>query len=268
MKPLGLIVAGGKSERFGSPKILHDWEGIPQWKRLFHALQPHCSKIILNIPAHQKELFPPDVPFDFLLEEEQNGPLVGLCKAFELHPNQHWLVVASDHFWVEAATFADLIPTKSSSFFMDENGQIYPWLGKISKEDVEEIVKSKNQGEISLFRILKQIPLQKILPRKLEWILDGDFSDKIQLLHPTKSAIKLDLFKYILFKHFILRTLKNEGPLTFTQLQKFAVEELNQQIKGSIPWYLVSVKLDLEARGLIARIPKTKPTKVELVSFV
>ena len=174
MKPLGLIVAGGKSERFGSPKILHEWEGIPQWKRLYSALQSHCSKIILNIPANQKELFPSDVPFDFLLEEEQNGPLVGLCTAFEMHPNQNWLVVASDHFWVEEATFSQLIENNQISVFKDSAQQIVPWLCKIPKSFTSKIVTKKVEGELSFKRILEDLHPKIIEPIKSKWIIDID----------------------------------------------------------------------------------------------
>ncbi|MCP5051936.1 MAG: hypothetical protein GY940_32510 [bacterium] len=33
---------------------------------------------------------------------------------------------------------------------------------------------------------------------------------------------------------------------------------------GEIPWYVVSVKLDLEARGFIVRIPKSSPQRVKI----
>ena len=41
------------------------------------------------------------------------------------------------------------------------------------------------------------------------------------------------------------------------------VEKLQNKFDGKIVWYMVSVKLDLEARHIIERIPKTTPHKLK-----
>ena len=43
------------------------------------------------------------------------------------------------------------------------------------------------------------------------------------------------------------------------------IEELKNKFSGSIPWYVVSVKLDLEARGILERIPKTSPHRLRIM---
>jgi molybdopterin-guanine dinucleotide biosynthesis protein A len=267
MKPWGLIVAGGKSERFGSPKILHEIDGVPQWQRLVDALSPHCERVVLNISEELRPFFTPNTPFEILVENEHLGPLEGLCKAFETYPNRDWLVVACDHFWVEASAFEQLNALKSL-FFQDEQGNLVPWLGKITKMDIEFILQKKKEGEQSLMRILERMPVTTVLPSKKEWILDADSAEKIQLLHPSKSAIKLEVFKYVLIKHFILRTLKNRGSISFSELKNMAEIELNHQIKGSISWNLIHVKMDLEARGIICRIPQKESNRVDFLSLV
>lgn len=40
---------------------------------------------------------------------------------------------------------------------------------------------------------------------------------------------------------------------------------LKDRFDGSIPWYVTTVKLDLEASGVIARLPKTSPQWLRLV---
>ena len=43
-------------------------------------------------------------------------------------------------------------------------------------------------------------------------------------------------------------------------------EELEGSFDGSITWYVTTVKLDLEARGLIERIPRSSPQRLRLVN--
>jgi molybdopterin-guanine dinucleotide biosynthesis protein A len=266
MKPFGLIVAGGKSERFGSPKILHVIDGIPQWERLANAMSAFCDKIILNIPTNLRSKFPEKTPFEFLLEDTQNGPLEGLCKAFVTFPNRDWLVVGSDHFWVESETF-QVFDRPHSTFFTDDSDEIVPWLGKIMAEDIGQILDLKNIGENSFQRILKVLSIQKLQPSKMEWITDANSFEKIPLLHPTKSSINLDVFKYVILKYYLLRTLQRNGPSTLDELKKIAELELKSNMSRSNLWYLSHVLLDLEVRGMIGWNSKTKPKKIEFLSL-
>jgi hypothetical protein len=45
-----------------------------------------------------------------------------------------------------------------------------------------------------------------------------------------------------------------------------AVEKkLSGTFDGSVPWYFTTVKLDMEARGEIRRVPNSKPQLIEIV---
>ncbi|MCC7429696.1 hypothetical protein IT568_02515 [bacterium] len=52
--------------------------------------------------------------------------------------------------------------------------------------------------------------------------------------------------------------------ITFKDLTEFAVRQLTDKFDGKVIWYVVTVKLDLEARKLIERMPKTSPHKLRL----
>lgn len=88
---------------------------------------------------------------------------------------------------------------------------------------------------------------------------------KILTLHPEgKNGVNISLVKYELIRDFILKTIQNHGEITFSTLTQLAKKELVNQFEGNIPWYVVSVKLDLEARNVIERIPKTSPHKLRI----
>ncbi len=90
--------------------------------------------------------------------------------------------------------------------------------------------------------------------------------DKILTRHPQgKSGVNILRRRYEQVRTFILDTLTQEGEMTYQALNDRAVEELQDNFDGKVPWYLVTVKLDLEARGEIERVPKTSPHRVRVV---
>lgn len=87
--------------------------------------------------------------------------------------------------------------------------------------------------------------------------------EKIMTLHPQgKQGTRIDLKKYDQIKSSILATLEELKEATLDDLVKSAEEILRDQFDGKVIWYVVSVKLDLEARKIIERIPKTSPHRV------
>jgi hypothetical protein len=91
--------------------------------------------------------------------------------------------------------------------------------------------------------------------------------EKILTLHPTegKSGVNINKEKYDLVRAAILEALRAVDDMTFKDLTQSVHVKLKDRFDGSIPWYVTTVKLDLEARGTIARLPKTSPQRLRLV---
>ena len=93
-------------------------------------------------------------------------------------------------------------------------------------------------------------------------------AEKIQLLHPDpkKEAPRIDTWKYELVKAAILNVVPyDEGGSAFKNLFDQVAEILTpEEIDklGSVGWYTTTVNLDLEARGLIERVPGSKPQRL------
>jgi len=89
----------------------------------------------------------------------------------------------------------------------------------------------------------------------------------ILTLHPQgKKGVNISRAKYDQITAFILDTLQRKQEITFEELSDLAVSTLTDKFEGKVLWYLVTVKLDLEARHLIERIPRTSPHKLKLCS--
>ena len=79
--------------------------------------------------------------------------------------------------------------------------------------------------------------------------------EKVHLLHPEgKHAPAISRRTYDLFEKAVLATLKKKSPLTFATIAEGVnsyVTKHDPSFEGSREWYTVSVKLHLEATGVI-----------------
>jgi len=92
-------------------------------------------------------------------------------------------------------------------------------------------------------------------------------TEKIQTLHPDpeKQGVNINKAKYEAVRFAILENLQSKGEMAFQGLMNAVHEELADNFDGSIGWYYTTVKLDLEARGEIERVPGSKPQMIRLV---
>ena len=89
--------------------------------------------------------------------------------------------------------------------------------------------------------------------------------DRIQTLHPEgKEGVNIKKSNYDQIKQAIIEVLQEKGSLTFGQVRAQVVKKLEGKFDGSISWYYTTVKLDLEARGIIERIPNSRPQVIRL----
>ena len=90
--------------------------------------------------------------------------------------------------------------------------------------------------------------------------------DTIRTLHPEKKqGVKISKEKYEIIRKAILCVLQTEKEITFMNLSRAVEKEVNGNFEGSVTWYVTTVKLDLEARGQVKRVPNSRPQLVKLV---
>jgi hypothetical protein len=91
--------------------------------------------------------------------------------------------------------------------------------------------------------------------------------DTIRTLHPEKKqGVNISREKYEIIRKAILSALQKQNEITFMNLSRAVEKEVNGNFEGSVTWYVTTVKLDLEARGLIKRVPNSRPQLVRLAS--
>ena len=92
---------------------------------------------------------------------------------------------------------------------------------------------------------------------------------KVQLRHPHgKKPISMGKEKYNLLKPAVLKYLRTKGEATFSEISSAVGKDFKtqgQRFEGSLAWHLEWLKLDLEARRVIRRVPNTSPQKYMIV---
>jgi hypothetical protein len=84
--------------------------------------------------------------------------------------------------------------------------------------------------------------------------------DKILTLHPEgKKGVNISRAKYEMIRNAILAAIRSQGEISFEGLTSLVEYRLRNKFDGSVSWYVTTVKLDLEARGEIERVPGAEP---------
>lgn len=79
---------------------------------------------------------------------------------------------------------------------------------------------------------------------------EAEGMERVTTLHPQpgKLGTSIEAAKYHQVRDAIHKVLDEQGDLSFTELTEEVASELGSTFDGSIPWYVTTVKLDLEAR--------------------
>ena len=91
-------------------------------------------------------------------------------------------------------------------------------------------------------------------------------TERIMTLHPAgKQGVNIDKSKYDMVRQAIEEVLQAQPGITFSGLTDAVGERIGDVFDGSVGWYVVSVKLDLEARGELERVDGRSPQRLRLV---
>ena len=89
--------------------------------------------------------------------------------------------------------------------------------------------------------------------------------DTIRTLHPEKKqGVNISREKYDMIRKAILCVLETQKEIPFMKLSRAVEKEVKGNFEGSVTWYVTTVKLDMEARGEVKRVPHSRPQLVRL----
>ncbi len=77
-------------------------------------------------------------------------------------------------------------------------------------------------------------------------------------LEEGKQGVNIEKSKYDSVRNAIIDALKAHGDISFSDLGDAAGACLDDPFNGSVSWYYTTVKLDLEALGVVERAPGSR----------
>lgn len=79
---------------------------------------------------------------------------------------------------------------------------------------------------------------------------------------PAKQGTRVTRARYEQVKAALLAALDNQPEIPFKDLAAAVEAHLSEPLDGSVGWWTTTVKLDLEARGILERVPGRSPQVV------
>lgn len=209
MKIAGVILAGGKSSRYGKPKMFETYKGKCFYEHSVDALKAHSLSPIVIVT--NDDLFPSfkrdDV--EFIIEHDTNayqGPLFAMYQALSSIADADWFFVLScDIPFVNAAFVEYMIHlTKDSEYdaiVPAQADQIHPLLALYHRRSLVTMKQLVDQNERKIRLFLDQIRVQTIpfsnedsvfinINHREDWLTYKQASQQTKTAHNEQSLIQ------------------------------------------------------------------------------
>ncbi|MFS0690124.1 molybdenum cofactor guanylyltransferase [Sporosarcina sp. 179-K 8C2 HS] len=110
MKTAGIVLAGGLSSRFGSPKAFAEWEGRFFYEWSLAALSPYCGKIVIVTRPELVDRFPEGMLVTTDVEPfAGQGPIAGILSGMEKMRAERYIVLPCDMPFMTADVIGRLL---------------------------------------------------------------------------------------------------------------------------------------------------------------
>lgn len=84
-------------------------------------------------------------------------------------------------------------------------------------------------------------------------------------MHPREHGVNILKHRYSLIKKFILTILEEEGPSSYKYLNYRISDKLFGLFEGEVSRYVDLIRIDLEERRIIERVPNSRIHKIRII---
>lgn len=167
-KIIGVLLAGGQSKRFGSPKMFAKRNGVTFFTYSLQALAPFVAKTcIVTLPSERKAFLHLDQNVKIITDLEafqSQGPLVGILSAMVSEQADWYLVVPTDTPFIEKSIINELLDNREDgkqAIIPNVNGHMQPLIGLYHQSVQTVILHLLVNEQRSVFNLLNQITVKE-----------------------------------------------------------------------------------------------------------
>lgn len=166
MKTVGILLAGGESRRFGSPKAFAKKEDRYFYSYVYEALAPSCDHVVISTRPELVERFDQhQVTITDVSPFEGQGPLAGIYSVMTTYPAERYIVLPCDMPYVSAEAVEQLLIHASKEVAVSAvqlGDTLLPLVSVWDKQMKELLLTNLEQGNRRVMAILEQVGVQWI----------------------------------------------------------------------------------------------------------
>ncbi|WP_172372526.1 molybdenum cofactor guanylyltransferase [Sporosarcina jiandibaonis] len=159
MKTAGIVLAGGLSRRFGSPKAFASCESGYFYERAIEALEPFCEEVVVVTREELLERFPTGVNTITDVQEVVGlGPLAGIYSAMEAVDADTYAVLPCDMPYVDYGIMNGFKQLHQGSVTaVMAAGKYHPLVSIWNKESKKPILDALQREQLSVMKLLQEL---------------------------------------------------------------------------------------------------------------
>ncbi|RZO13764.1 MAG: molybdenum cofactor guanylyltransferase [Verrucomicrobiaceae bacterium] len=177
------IIAGGRSERFGTDKAFHQIKGVPLWRHQVHKIEQLMPSEII-ISANDQQHF--DTNHKVIVDTQPNkGPLGALIDCLNSTRIERVLILAVDMPEMPIRFLGEIVSSGCGSVPIHENGMSEPMAAVYPKEIIKLAESQLLSGSLSMQKLVKKaiteglLNARKITAQEIEFFANMNYPPEI-----------------------------------------------------------------------------------------
>lgn len=189
MKFQGIILAGGRSSRFGEDKALAKWEGLTLLESaVFILRQSGMEPCVIANALRDYSFLDCRVEKDLIQEK---GPLGGLFTAMRIYEDAALLILTCDMPFLKGDDLKFLMNShekrNEATLFHNPDKAIQPFPGIYESSLFDAVRESIEKNQLSMEGFIKTIPDRHVIQRVNDSVLFTNINEKRDLEQLTKK---------------------------------------------------------------------------------
>lgn len=159
MRTVGIVLAGGLSRRFGSPKAFVRIGNEYFYERAVEALRPHCEEVIIVTRPELRDAYLGGMEVILDLPEVAGfGPLAGILSAMEFVEADRYVVLPCDMPNVNENIIERLLARHDGDVTaVNATGKYHPLVSVWDQKLKNYLRQSLEKGQFSVMKLLEKI---------------------------------------------------------------------------------------------------------------